>query len=186
MADQRMTEEERAAEVAALEQEVEGNSKALELKRYNAVRVDDEDLRAWDNIETAMAAFETQGMAIYLASEVIGSGYDVLDKAALVNTRMLLITWRFVLGDQGPFVVVTGITAELPARRFIFTDGGSGIFKQLHAETQRRITQGIPHINAGLLVSKGLVESKYDVETTNNDGAAVVTKASTFYLSTAQ
>ena len=177
--------EETQADKEALENEIGNKEIATTFRQMNVVRIDDSTLRSWQNIEDALNEFEQEGMPVYLAHEVIGSGYQVTDKKDLVNIGMLLVNWRFTHGEQGDFVVVTAITKESPVRRVIFTDGSTGVRNQLMNETKRRAEMGIPHLNAGLLVNKGLVDSEYDVDIEDpKTGEVKQTKAHTFYLST--
>lgn len=170
VAARRVTENIGAGEVVARE----------DLRALNIVKIDDYTLRAWQNVADAMAEFESSGMEVYVANEVIGSGYNVIDKKELINRGFLLVNWRFTQSATGVYVVATGLTTDNPAVRFIITDGSTGLREQLMNETRRRINARITHINAGLLVPRGLVVSEYDTE--NEQGEPI--KARTYYLST--
>jgi hypothetical protein len=96
----------------------------------------------------------------------LGIGLDVVEKDTLVGVEMILLEWRFNVGDFGPFVSVTAMTKD--NRKLVFNDGSTGIYAQLTEITDAGKASNI-------YLRKGLRKSTYD----NPQGEG---KSTTFYL----
>lgn len=111
-------------------------------------------------------------------AQELGNGFSILDsddKGQLCNVPLVLIEWRFSDGNMGEFVSI--LTAQLSetgdiVRRVIVNDGGTGIYQQLKEFTSRTGR------SAGMVLRKGLRESKYEYE----DSDGVKRPAVTYYL----
>lgn len=119
-------------------------------------RFDDDEMRAVQSIDDAarMVAAEFGTDAIASIAEELGSGAEILeDKSKLIGERLLLIEWRFNMGDNGPFVSAAAVTTK--GDKYIINDGSSGMFSQLDRYSTRT---GKTY---GLLVPKGLRASTF-------------------------
>jgi hypothetical protein len=136
----------------------------------------------WDamtSLDVATATLEDQAGGVIEASEVLGDGFEVVpndEKGRYVGVPMLLGEWQFRQGDNGEYVVIRALVQPTgqQVRRVVFTDGSTGIMRQLQDVTQRT---GKTH---GLIVRHGFRRSDY----TYTDDKGVDKKATTFYLDT--
>lgn len=110
-----------------------------------------------------------------LSTEVMfKSGSQSADKETLIGVPLAFIQWEFKASEQygSEYVVVNYVDMNTGVKG-VFSDGGSGICKQLSEITDKRIEAGLPGYN-GLTVPNGLRRSDY---TTPNG-----VKASTYWL----
>lgn len=116
-----------------------------------------------------------------------GSAYRVLagaQKDELVNRPVGLRAWRFKSGDIGEYVVVFAVLHGTN-EHVIFTDGSTGIYKQLSKVSTDRLNSNHPAPFEYLKVANGLRVSEYGLNEDNRpaaDGEKVVGKGRTFYL----
>lgn len=100
-----------------------------------------ESLRELQTFEDAIALATQELNAEIVNSADLGDGFALLeDKAALVGKPMMFITWRFSIGDYGPFVSAHVMVEESKGKygKYIINDGSTGIYAQLNdlAETK--------------------------------------------------
>lgn len=135
------------------------------------------------NFQDAMRLLSESGITVVNAADELGDGFTLLkdeDKAKLVGTPMLLISWNFNAGDFGKtFVSVRGITQD--GLKFVLNDGGSGIRDQLDKYEGDM---------GGLFIPHGLRYSDYGLDSEDNPvklgDPAMVRKARTYYLDTSK
>lgn len=168
---------------------------------------DTEQLGAIDSFEAAMALAETQFDGIIFAHEqpVLGDGFKVAtedDKRRLIKVPLLLLDWTFRESDFGSsqdWVLIHAIQRgeNGEAIKWVISDGGTGIAKDLQAFTEKTGRAG------GMLVKNGLLESKYYIDGNKESdtfgkalskkevreymvgpNAKFLAEASTFYLDT--
>jgi hypothetical protein len=137
------------------------------------VKLSDAELRnlgeAGDAFTNAMALVTDRlGAAPADASTELGTGFAlVTNKDQLIGRAMLLVSWSFNVGDfgnaageKGQFVSITIVTQD--GGKYIVNDGGSGIYAQLEAYTERTGLTG------GMLVRKGFRKSEYSNDVTDH------------------
>lgn len=112
--------------------------------------------------------------------EDYGTGFKVVDKDTLIGVEMILLEWRFSVGDYGKFASVAAITKH--GEKVIFNDGSTGIREQLEMVTAQRNDKGHPTPQAALYVENGLTRSDYKAMLPDKSGELVPTPASTYYL----
>lgn len=118
---------------------------------------DDNDLRNLESFSDAMLLVQNAtGEAPVDAADVLGNGFEIVEKSTLVDVPMILISWRFNVGDKGVFTSVMAMTEN--GRKVIFNDGSTGIRDQLNAYTSQTGK------TAGLLLRHGLTVSEYPVD----------------------
>lgn len=137
---------------------------------------DDDTLTSLESLSDLAELFASEGIASE-SIEDYGTGFTVVrNKRQLVEVPLVLITWKFSIGDKGAMVVVHAMTKD--KRKVIFVDGGSGIRDQLERITVMRRERGSMYPQAALSVPGGLRVSDYTFE--DQDGGEH--EASTFYL----
>lgn len=139
-----------------------------------------EELRGIASLADVNALFAEHNIKVVSAAEEIGDGFQLVateDKGQFEGREMIILSWAFGEGDVKK---ADGSKSEFAAMRFVcqeqngavgkyvITDGGTGIYKQLREYTDRTGNTG------GLHVKKGLRASRYANEFTD-DGV-------TFYL----
>jgi len=136
-------------------------------------RIDDEDLAAIASMDDAIALLSGMGVAVREVGDLIGDGFSLEDKSALVNVAFVIVSFSFAKGEYGEdFAVVRAVTAD--NRKIVFTDGSTGVREQV----RRLGTKGINPNAAGVLVKRGLTVSEYEY----TDDKGKVTPAKTYYL----
>jgi len=147
---------------------------------FNLTKVSWDDIAVPETFDEAVALLNAQGVLIETAEQVNPDAFPEVAKEKLVNVPIMLLTWNISDPDrlefENQYIVVRGITKA--GKRFRFSDGSTGIFKQLKQITQKRIAQGNPTPNAGLVIENGLVKSDYTFMGENGKPQA----ATTFYL----
>ena len=147
--------------------------------KTSAVEIIKPDFSAVENAGQVKGFFESLGIELETAADVLGDGFESVDKKeTLVGERMALLSWTFSESKEygGEFVTVRAIT--LNNRRIRFTDGSTGIKDQLKRLTEARTEAGHKMPNGALLCG-GLRVSEYDYQ----DDKGKVTRAKTFYIS---
>lgn len=131
---------------------------------------------SWDDILSTVA--EKEG-GIVDAAEELGDGFVVIEKNKLVGKSFIILNVMFPESDRldadgSPlrFAVVRIITED--KERYVFTDGGSGVYATLDEWCTTAGKTG------GLLVRGGLRKSEY----TYTDGNGRKQPAVTYYLNT--
>lgn len=143
-----------------------------------SLALDDDVARGLNTFQAAIAYF---GDKLDNAGEVLGDGFTLTEnKAQLVGVPLIVIDWEFIPGSfeknenvkpfpgQGLFSTVRLITDK--GDKYRISDGSTGIHRQLFEYSQRTGK------HSGLAVKKGLADSHYSNEFTN-DGV-------TYYLNT--
>lgn len=149
-------------------------------EQFNLTKINWDDVQVPDSFDEAVALLNQQGVVIDTAAIVMPDNFPEIDKKDLVNVPIMLLTWNISNPERGEFdgqyIVVRGITKA--GKRFRFSDGSTGIFRQLRNLTGQRIQQGYATPNSGLVIEKGLVKSDY----TYQDEKGKPTNATTYYL----
>lgn len=139
-----------------------------------------EEMREIASFDDVQKLFEAHGIQVVDAAEEIGDGFSLVDndeKSRFEKREMMILSWAFGQGDfkrldgtQSEFVAVRFVSPEPTGEigKFVLTDGGTGIYKQLREYTDRTDK------TAGLYVKKGLRSSHYSNEFSDD--------AVTFYL----
>lgn len=122
----------------------------------------EDELKALSNWDEAMRlAMQATGEAPIMASEVMGDGFELIEKdrgkATLVDVPFMLLEWTFREGDFGTYVSCRGMTKD--GRKFILNDGSTGIAEQL-----AKLTKDNNGRMSNLVVGKGLRVSEYDTD----------------------
>jgi hypothetical protein len=142
----------------------------------------DEELLSVQSFEDAYAlALQYYGEEnLVRADETIGNGFRLLgDKDTLIDTKFIILGWRFNPGDFGEFVTMMVVTED--GRKFIVNDGSTGINQQLALYTNATGRHG------GMLVEHGLTRSDYEYEDNSvldSEGNPTKRPAKTYYLNT--
>lgn len=146
---------------------------------------DDNAFREIGSLADALALYRTTvGDDIAVASEELGDGFDRYtedDKRKLIGVPLFVMEWRFAIsdtvqrGDESVEYVTARIVAERGGKtiKAVFSDGSTGIYRQLRAYTDR--TQR----TKGLMVPNGLRVSDY---TFQHPITGEKSPASTFYF----
>jgi hypothetical protein len=126
-----------------------------------------ETLQKLDDFEAAVNLVnETYGSLVDAQVE-IGDGFHILtreQKERLVGLPMILMQWKFAdsdYGDSGSFFVTVRCAVKHhdgSMGKYIFSDGGTGVAKQLYEFTHRTSRTG------GIVLKKGLLRSDYTNE----------------------
>jgi hypothetical protein len=128
-----------------------------------------EDLQKVDDFDAVLAMVEEAYGDVVDATAELGDGFRVLtreEKERMVGIPLVLMHWKFSESDyQRPdtdsyFVIVRCAAKHrnAPMGKYVITDGGTGLARQLLEYTQRTGRQG------GLVLRKGLLRSDYDTE----------------------
>lgn len=141
-----------------------------------------------DDLEFAMSFDQAIAGAGLEESQLsfVASPYRVVkDKNELVNQPFYIRFFRIAIDEKTdrPYVVVYAITRG--DEMVIFTDGSTGVFRQLTKEAQRRIDEGHPVPNGAILVLNGLRVSEYGIDKDGKpvgSGVKPDSMAETFYL----
>lgn len=141
----------------------------------------DDQLRGIQSWEDINALFAEKELSVTNVAEVLGTGFslfDTDDKNKLCGVPLMILDWRFNVGDMGTFVSLT-VAYKSPdggMGKVIVNDGSTGICAQIESLTNRGIT-------APLMVPNGFVRSDYDYEDVDKNGKKVMRPATTYYLS---
>ena len=121
--------------------------------------LDDETLASLTSMSDLGTVAQTYDIPIESVADY-GVGFEsVTDKRTLCGVGMALVQWKFLDGEQGPYVCVWAITKE--GRKVRFVDGGTGIFATLVQVTAARIRIGARYAMSCLGVPHGLRVSEY-------------------------
>jgi hypothetical protein len=121
------------------------------------------------SFEDAIAALQAGGASLVDVADY-GTGFDVTDKAALVDVPFVIVNMRmYEDGQFGEFAILFLVTED--GRKCIINDGSTGIRQQV----KTMINEGV---TGGVLVRKGLSRSDYKYV----DDKGKETPATTFYL----
>lgn len=152
-------------------------------------RFSDTELAEITSIADVNALFQQYGISAETIANY-GTGFAVVDKATLVNKRLMILEWHFYDSDKGSgdMCTVHAFTAE--GDKVIFNDGSSGVREQLRNVMNVRVKNGVPEANAcrALIANNGLMARTYQRRDDNNelmfeDGKPVT--ATTYYISEA-
>ena len=135
-----------------------------------AKRFDDDTLASLASMDDAIALLTGAGMEIRDVKDLIGDGFSLSEKSALVNVPFLIFDSKIVTdGDHGDFSVTRVVTSD--GRKLVLTDGGTGIFRQIQQMHGRGIFGGV-------ICKEGLTVSEY----TYTDEKGKDTPAKTYYF----
>ena len=120
-------------------------------------------------LNDAYAAFTAAGIEVLDAGDLLGDEFgDVVKKEQLVGVPFLVVDVKFHNdGEFGPFAAILCLGND--GKRFVFTDGSTGVYRQLVELAERFDDRPL----AGIACRKGLRASEYE-----KDGR----KAVTYYL----
>lgn len=145
---------------------VKDDTQAVEVDVAMSVteRFSDSELRSVDSFEIALALAEATYGDTIEASDVIGSGFVMLDnKDRLIGERFIILHMSFPASqtfrdkDTGEFAhFVAAMIVTERNERLVLVDGGAGIYSQLDEWYVRTGRSG------GLIV-RGLRKSEYDL-----------------------
>lgn len=118
-----------------------------------------------ESYDDALALFESV-TEISDASEDLADEWPEIDKDRLVNVPFLIVAFTISSAEDSEYgsqyVVVRGITAT--NQRFRFTDGSTGVFRQLVRlwKTRSENPATAPFANVALKCPNGLTRSEYN------------------------
>jgi hypothetical protein len=163
----------------------EDRALALYDGQQGVARFDDDTLSGITTVQDAFDLLSQSGSEVESFADEYGSGFEVIEnKSALVGREFVIVEWRFTEGDYGPFVSAAIVTRD--GQRVIVNDGSykSGICEQLMRVTEKRAGKGVPETERqrGLVIRKGLRESRYTVALPDKDGNMVDSPSVTYYL----
>lgn len=128
-----------------------------------------DDLRDLESFDDFLNKALEDGMPRANAEDVWGDGFQQIDKEELIGVPFVIVSWTFSKSKKfsnAEFVTVRVVTQD--NRKLFFTDGSTGIYKQL---------KNIPQPGV-LLCEYGLRKSEYDYK----DEKGKVTRARTYYF----
>lgn len=111
------------------------------------------------------------GAGMLVGRDIIGDGFQVIDKADLVNRKCVILDINFYPGDYGDAVALKGVRDD--GTKFVINDGSTGIRDQMKALIKRLDGKFHP-----FTLENGLRESRYTYE----DDKGNETPAVTYYL----
>lgn len=121
------------------------------------------------------AAFADVLGEVESTDDYLGDGVALVQKDDLVGKPFFIYDWQFSVGDLGQYVTVRAV---LPSdEKVVFSDGSTGICRQLMEITSARQKAGKP-IAGGLLCKRGLRRSDYAADPENGRPSA----GTTYYL----
>jgi hypothetical protein len=133
------------------------------------------------SFDDAVAAAHTTMGGIVAADQELGDGFALLDnkrKGSLVGIPLVLLEWWFRPGERGntEYVAIRTVARHEGGStgKYIVTDGGAGIYRQLKDYTAKSGRTG------GLMVRGGLRRSDYVIR----DESGNEKESTTFYLDT--
>jgi hypothetical protein len=148
-------------------------------------KLDREQINSVVSFDEAIAqANLTEDQLTYVASP-----YTVLkdrEKETLVNVPFFIRGVRFAHDESQDADYAVVYVVSRNNEMFIFTDGSTGIYKQLLAEVARRANDGHPTPAANIMVANGLRVSEYFVNETTGEisqtGGKGFRQGATYYL----
>jgi len=152
----------------------------------------DDTLRELTDWESLGQFVRTNGIAVNNLSDY-GPGFIVLDdKRKLIDVPLMVLDYRFNMGDNGEFVSLMVLTKNPVAvdgqsvSKMIVNDGSTGILNQIRSIETERAAAGEEAIQP-LYCPNGLRSSTYDRKDKDgepiiNDRTGQVERATTFYL----
>lgn len=157
-------------------------STEIELQRTT---FDTRALREINSFDDAMAILVAEGIEVDDASTEVGDSFLKLDdKNQLVDRPCLFMSWNFVKGDFGDFVVAR-VVASMPNNtvgKFAIVDGSTGLCKDL-----REYSESHGGKTGGLKALGGLTRSDYEVDLVDpGTGETKRTPATTYYVNTSK
>jgi hypothetical protein len=121
--------------------------------------LDDATLTKIQSFDDALKALDNAGATPELSTDY-GTGFVVVNKETLLGVDMILIQWRFSVGEYGKdFVSVEAVTRR--NEKVVFNDGSTGICAQLANVTASREERKHSTPQAGLMVPGGLTVSNF-------------------------
>lgn len=145
-------------------------AKAAQEKSTDVVRaLSTEKLAELSSFDQAVALVNAELGSVLNASELLGDGFVVADKAALVGVPFIILDVKFAAGDYGQMVIARVMTQT--NQKLVLVDGSTGVYAQLKAAADK-------NFSAGLFVLGGLTRSDYTYTHDNGED----TPAHTYYL----
>lgn len=137
----------------------------------------------FDSFDQVIAHFDNTTGVVEIG-DVAGDGYSITrDKDLLVNVPFILIDWKEITDPSTlrDYATIRVMTSD--GRKYRFSDGSTGIYKQLREIRDRM------NLTVGIAVPKGLTKSEFFVseetkEIVPADFEGPKFKAATFYLNT--
>lgn len=117
----------------------------------------DDDLRNVTSFSDALETFKERDVSPVRSTDELGNGFIRTDKKSqFVGVPLMFVQWEFRAGDQSVEYVEANIITR-DNGRYTITDGGTGIYAQLRAYSDRT------GIHNGMLAEEGLTSSEYRV-----------------------
>jgi len=125
------------------------------------------ELDEFSSFEQAIEFLNANGVELTPANQVLGDGFEGVDKEELVNVPFVILKVTKSMSKEfnSPMVVIHAMTVT--SRKVRFTDGSTGILGQLAMFKERFGRDGV-----GMVV-KGLTVSKYTVMERDENGEYV-------------
>lgn len=122
------------------------------------------ELDQFNSFEEALDFLNANGVELTPASEVLGDGFEGVEKSDLVNVPFVIVKVTKTMSKEfnSPFLIIHAITVG--NRKVRFNDGSTGILGQLEMFRERFGRTGV-----GMMV-KGLTVSKYTVMERDENG----------------
>ena len=168
---------------------VESNAVAAQPAEENALStqrlLSESEYRNIGTIGDAIALFEEAfGLEIHHAEEELGDGFTPMteaDKRRLVGVPLFLIGWQFKVSEtvtrNGEAVEYANVRVICErhgkTEKYVFADGGTGIYPQLKGYSERTGRMG------GILAKNGLRASDYNYR---DPATGDTTPATTYYI----
>lgn len=171
MATRKKTEVELVAEKNAIEAEFENTEVATQRReQFNRLtEIQDAEIDSWDDAVAVFAAIGIEPESV--DADLIGDGFPLIDKSKLVNVECMFVRWTVSMPQneryKTPYVVVKGITRG--GKKFRFTDGSTGVGRELFNLTRDRAAKGHEAPNGALILPEGLSRSDYTAVDDNGD-----------------
>lgn len=146
---------------------------STEIVKANGFTAD--ELRGITSFDDVNKLFADHEIKVVDAAEEIGDGFMLVDnddKSKFERVEMMVLSWSFAEGDhtredgtKSEFVAMRFVTREHNGSigKYVVTDGGTGIYKQLREYTNRTGSTG------GLYVKRGFRVSRYANEYRDNN-----------------
>lgn len=160
----------------------EEKSTEVELQK---TRFESAVLREINTFDDALAILAAEGIKVDDANTEVGDSFTKLDdKNKLVDIPVLFMSWDFVNGDFGKFVVARVVAQHVDGSvgKYAIIDGSVGVCKDL-----REYSESHGGKTGGLAARGGLTRSDYMVDLEDKKtGEVVSTPATTFYVNTSK
>lgn len=122
---------------------------------------------------------------------IVGSAYEPVEKDELIGVPFLIVTLAYNRDQvtDREYLIARCVTKQDPSRMVVFTDGGTGVARQLAGYVRERLATGQPAWE-GYYIAHGLRVSEYPVHKDGtplsrqeiSDGVKPSSVGRTFYI----